>query len=142
MAAGSILSIGSRTRFWIMWIRREARVQALFRMGAHPDGAFLGVCIFIKSLPRYSRKAYVRCVLILHAWAAENSARHFHTPRSGAIKVFGHHHVLMARLVMGGRLKRDTHRIRRSQMRKRNAQARYLSPGFGDCEMVDLCLDR
>ena len=35
-------------------------------------------------------------------------------------------------LVMDGRLWRDTHRIRRSQMRKRDVQALYLSQGFGD----------
>ena len=41
-AAGSILSIGSRTRFWIVRIRRD-RDMALFGMGvwAHPDGAIV-----------------------------------------------------------------------------------------------------
>jgi hypothetical protein len=48
------------------------------------------------------------------------------------VLVCGHHAVFMARLVMDGRLWRDTYRIRRSQMRNRYVQAPYLSPGFSD----------
>jgi len=40
-AAGSILSIGSRTRFWIMRIRRECN-STVRDGGAHPDGALWG----------------------------------------------------------------------------------------------------
>ena len=64
MAARSILSSGSRTRFWIM--RMRSRVQALFGMGLLILTVLCGVGgvrIFIKCLPRYSRKAYVGCAL-------------------------------------------------------------------------------
>jgi hypothetical protein len=53
MVAGSILSIGSRTRFWIMRTRRE-RHGTVRDGGAHPGGAIVvrGVSIFIEGLPR------------------------------------------------------------------------------------------
>ena len=47
----------------------------------------------------------------------------------------------MIALALDGRLWGDIYRIRRKQMRKRDAQAPYLSPGFSDCTSVNPCSD-
>jgi len=49
MAAGSILSIRSPTRFWIMRIRREAPSTGTVRDGgwAHPGGALWWGFVFL-----------------------------------------------------------------------------------------------
>ena len=88
-----------------------------------------GVRIFIKCLcGMCSRLVCMERRDICKAFA------HLEVMGNSAVKVSGHHPVFMDRLVMDGRLWRDTYRIRRSQMRNCYAPAPYLSRGFSDCE--------
>ncbi|PHP45503.1 hypothetical protein B6V01_003730 [Methanosarcinales archaeon ex4572_44] len=60
-AAGSILSIGSRTRYWNMRTRRECMVLLGRGGGLILTVLLWGVRIFIKYLPKYSHKACGEC---------------------------------------------------------------------------------
>ncbi|PXF61642.1 MAG: hypothetical protein C4B59_03595 [Candidatus Methanogaster sp.] len=60
--------------------------------------------------------------------------RVFHISKNGATEVYGHHPASMDRSGMDGRLWRDTYRIRRKRMQKRDVLALDLSSGFSDFE--------
>ena len=107
--------------------------------GAHPGGALWGVRIFIGSLPRYSRKAYVWVGgRFLHMERERTVRSCSPTIRDGAsVDVRAPSRVHVSGLVMGGKLWSDDPKSTEcnvksltSQMQKRDVHARCLSVGF------------